>query len=66
METRMSSRFFDDPRRLAPRRTERVHPGAGAFVLRSPVPCARRTAALQTPYTTPPDRAWSVPELEPR
>jgi feruloyl-CoA synthase len=34
----MASNFFDDPLLLAPRQTERVDLGNGAFELRSPVP----------------------------
>jgi len=37
-EPSMPQAFFDDPQLLAPRRTERVDLGAGAFVLRSPEP----------------------------
>jgi feruloyl-CoA synthase len=42
----MSSSFFDDPRMLGPRRTERVELGGGAFVLRSPVPLAPYTRCV--------------------
>ncbi len=37
-DTTVASSFFDDPRLLAPRRTEKVELGGGAFVLRSPEP----------------------------
>jgi feruloyl-CoA synthase len=41
METTMPrSDFFDDPRMLAPRRTERLDLGGGAFELRCPEPLA--------------------------
>ena len=34
----MTSSFFDDPRMLAPRQTEKIDIGGGGFVLRSPDP----------------------------
>ena len=36
----MSEGFFDNPRMLAPRQTEKVELGGGAFVLHSPEPLA--------------------------
>ena len=40
MATPTATRFFDDPRMLAPRRAEKLDLGDGAFVLRSPEPLA--------------------------
>ena len=34
----MSAAFFDDPAQLAPRRTERINLGGGAYLLRHPEP----------------------------
>ncbi len=46
MEIALSSHFFDDPRLLAPRRTEKIELGGGAFLLRSPEPLGEHARCI--------------------